>query len=73
MSATQKKLPKGELDQQLEDALEHTFPASDPVSVGQPTSTKPDRPAHRRAPALDTVLVHDLAAKAKRAAKRSKA
>lgn len=72
MSATQKKLPKGELDQQLEDALEHTFPASDPVSVGQPTSTKPDRPAHRRAPALDTVLVHDLAAKVRNARARNK-
>lgn len=73
MSATEKKLPKRELEQQLEDALEHTFPASDPVSVGQPTSDTPDRPAHRRAPELDTVLVHDLAAKAKRAAKRDKA
>lgn len=72
MSATQKKLPKGELDQQLEDALEHTFPASDPVSVGQPTSTKPDRPAHRRAAALDTVLVHDLAARVRNARARNK-
>ena len=73
MSAKKKELPKRELEQQLEDALEHTFPASDPVSVGQPTSTEPDRPAHRRSPQLDTVLVHDLARKAIRAAKRGKA
>lgn len=68
MSATKKELPKAELEVQLEDALEHTFPASDPISVGQPTSVKPDRPAHRRPPKLNTVLVHDLAAKARKAA-----
>lgn len=70
MSATKKELPKAELEVQLEDALEHTFPASDPISVGQPTSVKPDRPAHRRAPKLNTVLVRDLAAKARKAAQK---
>ena len=72
MSAAKQILPKRELEDQLEDALEQTFPASDPVSVGQPTSDKPDRPAHRRAPALDTVLVHDLAAKVRNARARNK-
>lgn len=71
MSATKQKLPKRELEQQLEDALEHTFPASDPVSVGQPTSDQPDRPAHRRAAKLDTVLVHELAAKVRKARARN--
>ncbi len=66
MSTSKKHLPKQELDRQLEDALEHTFPASDPVTVGQPTSNKPDRPAHRRAPEINTVLVHDLAAKVRK-------
>lgn len=67
MSAIDKKLPKKELDDQLENALEDTFPASDPVSIGQPTSHKADRPAHRQAPEFNKALINDLA---KRAAKR---
>jgi hypothetical protein len=47
------------LDEDLDAALRATFPASDPVSIGQPTATEPPvRPTDRRAPAidLDTVL-----------------
>lgn len=52
---------KAELERQLDDALEHTFPASDAVSIGQPTASKPDRPVHRRAPLIDKQLVNELA------------
>lgn len=67
MSGSKKELPKRELEHQLQEALEQTFPASDPVTVGQPTSDAPDRPMHRRAPKLNVALVNDLARKAKRA------
>ena len=70
MSGHRKGLPQRALEIQLEDALEHTFPASDPISVGQPTSDAPDRPLNRRAPKLDVALVNELARKAKRAAKQ---
>jgi hypothetical protein len=39
------------LDACLDEALAHTFPASDPFSVGQATGTEqPARPAGRNAP-----------------------
>jgi hypothetical protein len=41
------KPTKAELDQQLDDALKQTFPASDPISVGQPTGFIPDRPVEK--------------------------
>jgi hypothetical protein len=35
----------------LDDALDDTFPASDPVAVGSPTGTEPPRaPVDRKAP-----------------------
>ena len=37
------QLSRGEMDERLEEGLEETFPASDPVSVT--TTTKPGRPA----------------------------
>jgi hypothetical protein len=38
----------------LDEALEHTFPASDPFSVGQFTGTEPpSRPADRKAPRIE--------------------
>lgn len=37
----------------LDEALEQTFPASDPFSVGQSTATEaPARPADRKAPLI---------------------
>jgi hypothetical protein len=56
------KPTKAELERQLDDALEQTFPASDPVSVGKPTAFIPDRPVDRQAPMTDTNLVNELAA-----------
>ncbi|HJU32606.1 MAG TPA: hypothetical protein VJ740_14170 [Hyphomicrobiaceae bacterium] len=39
------------LDAQLDGALAHTFPASDPVAIGRATATEPPaRPIERRAP-----------------------
>jgi len=41
------------LDEDLDEALGQTFPASDPFSVGQTTSTEPpSRPVDRKAPRL---------------------
>jgi hypothetical protein len=56
-----KKLSKAELEKQLDRALENTFPASDPVSIGDVTSLKPDRPMDRQAPKIDRALVDKLA------------
>ena len=71
MTTTQKVPSKPELDKQLSSALEQTFPASDPVAVGQMTSTKADRPADRRAPRFDSKLINGLAEKLARRRARS--
>jgi hypothetical protein len=40
----------------LDEALEQTFPASDPFSVGQFTATEaPARPADRKAPLVESL------------------
>jgi len=60
-----------EVDHDLDEALEATFPASDPVSVGRPTGPgEPRREAGRKAPNIDTELVKRLA---KEAEKKSRA
>ena len=42
------------LDAELDEALAHTFPASDPISIGQATGTEPPaRPIDRKAPIAD--------------------
>lgn len=56
------KPSRPELDRQLDEALKATFPASDPISVGEPSSTTPERPVHRRPAAIDKALVRELAA-----------
>ena len=66
------KPTRAELEQQLDEALKQTFPASDPVTIGEPTALVPDRPADRQAPLLDTELVNELAAHIEKRA-RSKA
>jgi hypothetical protein len=46
----------------LDDALDKTFPASDPFSVGEATGTEPPtRPVNRRPPAIDERRVKGLA------------
>jgi hypothetical protein len=39
---------KRRLDQALEEGLEETFPASDPVNVAQPAPTRGDLRIHRK-------------------------
>lgn len=56
-----KDLPKTELEKQLDQALADTFPASDPISIGDVTTATPDRPLHRKPAALDRDLVDRLA------------
>jgi hypothetical protein len=56
------KPTKAELERQVDDALKHTFPASDPITVGEPTAFIPDRPVDRQAPLTDTDLVNEVAA-----------
>jgi nicotinate phosphoribosyltransferase len=36
------------LEEQLEEGLEDTFPASDPVSVTQPAPKRPEQQKHQR-------------------------
>lgn len=55
------KKPSPDLDKELDEALKATFPASDPVAVGETTSTQPDRPLNRRPAELDLELVNELA------------
>jgi hypothetical protein len=43
-SAAEKK----DLDQQLNEALEESFPGSDPVSLTQPAPSKPDANTRRK-------------------------
>ncbi|WP_333793011.1 hypothetical protein [Hyphomicrobium sp.] len=52
---------KTELEKELDEALEATFPASDPVRVGSETSGGPDRPVGRKPPQIDKKLVDKLA------------
>ena len=68
------KPTRAELEQQLDEALKQTFPASDPVTIGEPTALVPDRPADRQAPLLDSELVNELAAHLEKsmAAKRAR-
>ena len=58
---TRKTLSKAELDDQLDEALEETFPASDPVTVGDVSDETPERPESRQAPQIDKALVEKLA------------
>ena len=46
MPRKQHKKPKDELDRELEEGLEGTFPASDPPAVTQPVH--PEQPSKKR-------------------------
>lgn len=61
MSKDTVRLSKADLDGQLDAALKDSFPASDPVAIGEPSSTEADRPLNRRPAQLDTELVNELA------------
>jgi hypothetical protein len=50
----------------LDEALDMTFPASDPLAIGQSTGTEaPKRPADRAAPVIDRSDVEAAAARRK--------
>lgn len=54
-------------ERELDEALEDTFPASDPVSVGHATGDEEIfAPIGRRTPLLDVDLIKRLASKLKR-------
>ncbi|MGE0765861.1 MAG: hypothetical protein AB7L90_05315 [Hyphomicrobiaceae bacterium] len=57
---------KGRDNHDLDEALDATFPASDPVTVGDETGDEPSHVAkERRAPLLDEELVKKLAREVK--------
>jgi hypothetical protein len=56
-----KKPPPRQLDEELDEALKETFPASDPIAVDAVTGTEPDRPLHRKPAKIDKALVEQLA------------
>jgi hypothetical protein len=60
-SKTNGQLSKAELNEELDAALNDTFPASDPVAVGATTSGEPDRPIDRKPALIDKALVQELA------------
>lgn len=45
---------EGKTSKKLDEAIENTFPASDPVNVGKPTGTEPPGKPVDRAPPLIT-------------------
>lgn len=56
-----------ERSRQLDDALDATFPASDPITVGDETGDEaPHARKERQTPLLDVDLVKELARKLKR-------
>jgi hypothetical protein len=56
-----KKPSRKQLDAELDEALKETFPASDPIAVGDVSGEEADRPVHRKPAKLDTALVEELA------------
>ncbi len=56
--------PKAELDKELDEALDETFPGSDAIAVDE-KDDKPVRPVDRQPPLIDKELVEKLSEKAK--------
>ncbi len=55
---------KSEVDKELDEALDETFPASDAIAVDA-KSDQPLRPMDRKPPRIDKELVEKLSEKAK--------
>ncbi len=55
---------KAEVDRELDEALDETFPASDAIAV-DPTTDEPIRPVDRKPPLIDKHLVDKLSEKSK--------
>ncbi len=56
--------PKAEVDKELDEALDETFPGSDAIAVDS-KDDEPVRPIDRRPPVIDKALVDRLSEKAK--------
>lgn len=56
--------PKSEVDKELDEALNETFPGSDPIAVDS-KADRPVRPIDRQPPIIDKDLVEKLSEKAK--------
>ena len=53
MSQANKKQGVGSREKKIDDAIDKTFPASDPTATGPATSTEPPaRPTDRKAPVV---------------------
>jgi hypothetical protein len=66
---TKTKIDRANDERDLDKALEGTFPASDPVTVGRATGDEEAAaPIGRRTPLLDVELIKRLARKLKRPA-----
>ncbi len=64
------KKPKSEVDQELDEALDETFPASDAIAIDT-KHDQPIRPVDRLPPRIDKSLVEKLAKKAKSKSKQT--
>lgn len=56
--------PKSEVDKELDEALNETFPGSDAIAVDG-KGDKPVRPVDRKPPLIDKELVEKLSEKTK--------
>jgi hypothetical protein len=61
---------KGQLDEELNEALKETFPGSDAVAIDA-SLDRPIRPIGRRPPRIDKALVEDLAREVRKSHARS--
>jgi hypothetical protein len=62
---------KGQLDEELNEALKETFPGSDAVAIDA-SIDRPIRPIGRRPPRIDKALVEDLAREVRKSHARSR-
>jgi hypothetical protein len=65
---------KREGQRQLDEAVDMTFPASDPIATGRATGTEPPaRPVNRQAPVITREEIERAAAKGGRRRQRNSA
>lgn len=68
----QSKKSKSQLDADLDEALQETFPGSDAIAIDA-VDDKPSRPIERRPPQIDKQLVEDMARQLKKSRARHNA
>jgi hypothetical protein len=63
VKARKRKVDKKDCERKVDDAVEMTFPASDPTAPGRATGTEPAaRPASRKAPVISKEDIERAAA-----------